>query len=1339
MDIQRYQRAHELFDALVDAPEAAQREALRRAHEEDPELGALLERLLELDQGASPLDTVAGRAPAVLLDALQAVPAEICGMPVLRELGRGGMGVVYEAQQDTPRRRVALKTLPPLRDTPQLREHLRAEVEALARVEHPGVPAVYQLLEEDGVPVLSMELVRGRPLSEYAVGRPLRERMALLMSVAEAVAAAHGQGVVHRDLKPANVLVTPEGQVKLLDFGIASLEGERGLSAGTPQWCAPEQQEEGPTSPATDVFGLGALGWALLTGDPPPALPPSAALPRPPGTPRPLHAVLTRALSRDPARRHRDAQAFLDDLRAWSEDRVVSPLLGQPGPTLAAALRRRRGALVLLGGLALLLALTGLVRVGLERRAQALRGEAARVELRALRRLAERLGPEHPEVQRALDSFVDAPDHRGLPELHEAWLWWDEVAERTGVAAGMAWWTAPDEARRQAALQRLALRLAERQRWDGLEHLLPDLPPDALPEQRRALAEVRLDLPALERSTPPELAPLRALLREAQPLPLLPEDAAVLPDGGLALFTAEEVLLTDAGFAIRLRWPTGEGGAVHPVTAADGALWFVRGQDAEAEVMRWPAGAEGPESVERLPGARQLIFRDLDQDGQIERYTVAPMPALEVWVAEPEGGPSRPGPALNPNHESRWMRALLGPDAAGAAWVSHKGWGPSGVERVEGLPDAARVTGRVRMFANGLVQLRTPEGPRLLAYGHRAGVLPGLAGAQPETARLAYIEAEPEPHAARTETPPFIPGVVLPADLNGDGWDDLVIQHAGDLHLRLEGPEGPGPWLHLPGVSALAAGQLDEDPADELIIGDGVRGWALGVAEAPPLPRRVSDPLPAPRPPPPDLHEDAGWLGLEQLVRLQLGPEVARRFEALGASAGEDGRLALERALELYEAPDDLERVAHALALRDPAAGRAGPAHPHLLRAHDREGLWGTAEAQGQPRVRFDADHPPPWRVRTPESVHLRQDEGFTELSLHTLRGPALELPLDGGARSLELELELELLEVDWSVGFYVELVGEGWAARATLGRGSGSNWGLSRLTLRCGAEDDTRGQSQAFSLAADTLRVSWLAEAGSLRCGFGTLRDTSRPMPAPTAPLLLRIGADQVALEGAARVRLRSLTLIGARPRSVPLGDGLAMLLGDAAATARIAASPDLVAAMEARRALGLPPRPPTPGTAEALLVLLRVAPERWLQRAQALLGEDFPAQVYAAWYSPMRSHDPWALERLRDPSLHDLPLHSEAARSLAALQAQALMHAGLYLEAERLLAPLRARGMDEAWHLSAQLRVRQGLEAETLETLRRWQSATERPARALDVILQDPDLAPLLGQLQPLPAAVE
>jgi WD40 repeat protein len=272
----------------------------------------------------------------------------IPGYMILKELGRGGMGIVFKATAERLNRLVALKMiLAGDLAGPEAGARFLTEAEAVARLQHPQVVQIFRIGDHNGRPYLEMEYVDGGSLADQLDGRPWKPGNAarLVESLAEAVHHAHLRGIVHRDLKPANILLTADGMPKVTDFGLAkSLGADDGLTRtnsiiGSPSYMAPEQAGGSvrPVGPATDVYSLGAILYELLTGRPPfraatvldtleqvrsaePA-PPSRIQP---GLPIDLETIALKCLEKDPARRYPGAEALAADLRRFLAGEPIS-------------------------------------------------------------------------------------------------------------------------------------------------------------------------------------------------------------------------------------------------------------------------------------------------------------------------------------------------------------------------------------------------------------------------------------------------------------------------------------------------------------------------------------------------------------------------------------------------------------------------------------------------------------------------------------------------------------------------------------------------------------------------------------------------------------------------------------------------------------------------------------------------------------------------------------------------------------------------------------------------------------------------------------------------------
>jgi serine/threonine-protein kinase len=341
----QWSRLLELLDEALELEPGQRTPWLAALAARDAALAAKLEGLLALDAAnresgfmeRSPLDA------GTDLTGRQVGPYEI-----VRLLGQGGMGSVWLGRRNDGKFEglAALKVLERRGLGPAAAEHIRREASLLARLSHPNIARLFDAgVTEGGQPYLVLEYVEGEAIDRYCASRalPLAARLRLFATVLDAVAHAHAHLIVHRDLKPSNVLVTPEGVVKLLDFGVAALQAGADGSAAeapralTPGYAAPEQLRGEPVAAASDVYALGVLLHVLVTGehpfgargttetelmraalteDPTPASR-LAAAPERRRVRGDLDAIIARALSRDPAGRYPTAAEFADDVRAW--------------------------------------------------------------------------------------------------------------------------------------------------------------------------------------------------------------------------------------------------------------------------------------------------------------------------------------------------------------------------------------------------------------------------------------------------------------------------------------------------------------------------------------------------------------------------------------------------------------------------------------------------------------------------------------------------------------------------------------------------------------------------------------------------------------------------------------------------------------------------------------------------------------------------------------------------------------------------------------------------------------------------------------------------------------
>jgi serine/threonine protein kinase len=330
--------------ALQRDPEERE-EYLDRACADRPELRAKVVALLDahsadfLEPSVSSTPTRETAFPRRRPDHID---GEIVGPYILRrELGRGGMGVVYLADDSRLSRRVALKALnPALGGDPGGRERLRREARSAAVLTHPGIATVYAIEEIGDQLYMACEYVPGEPLRRLLASGPvpIGQVVEIGLQLARALAAAHTAGIVHRDIKPENIVRTPSGVIKVLDFGLARMEAapyltQSGVVLGTPGYLSPEQALGRTVDFRTDLFAAGLVLYELAAGVNPFAAPTITATlariveedPEPlsrvqPATPPDLERIVDTCLQKDPEHRYASTQQLVSDLEELSAD-----------------------------------------------------------------------------------------------------------------------------------------------------------------------------------------------------------------------------------------------------------------------------------------------------------------------------------------------------------------------------------------------------------------------------------------------------------------------------------------------------------------------------------------------------------------------------------------------------------------------------------------------------------------------------------------------------------------------------------------------------------------------------------------------------------------------------------------------------------------------------------------------------------------------------------------------------------------------------------------------------------------------------------------------------------
>jgi len=1316
-------RAMSLFRELADEDEAA---CDQRLGEVPEAVARRVRALLRADRTQALLDrpVLEGAAPLLAADLASDAPNDAVDIPahvgpwrVRGLLGAGGMGIVYDAEQDHPRRRVALKVL-----RPELRrrysDRFRAEADALARLVHPAVPQVYEAGVSDGAPWMAMERVLGVPLDDWAASaRPL-ERLDVLIDVCEAVGAAHRQGLVHRDLKPGNILVTAEGLPKVMDFGLATTgPSESGaLRAGTPGWMAPESVQGQPDAigPTTDVWALGQLARHLLPD-----------LPWP--TREDLPWILRKATATEPDERYPDASALAAELCRLRDSFPVQARPRTPWVLLRRFSWRNRVLGRSLLAAAILLGLVILGGRGLSS------WQASQAEVEASRRLQtigatlDRLvqDDEFDEANRLIEALTDDPTVRDTQAAARAWL--DHAARLRTAGHRTHARRAVGEAFIKAGAREDVLRAVARAHLDARDTAALGITLDRLealdgpdPALRGAWAELVHDLDLAARTRPDDpMAPLFRALAPASstpwqawgafPMELHGERLIFLPDqmkGQMVLARAAPGLPVwatgplppGAEWAWSRPVPLGPQGPL-VVTLDDSAgVGLVELHEAreghmpdtldatvrldspvlshtldgsavllglglnDRRVLRWRPGQDPEPAAPDVSASRSDVMRlqllDIDRDGQDELIAaVGPWWSYDIRILERERGTWR-------------TRAR-----------SRIGY----VETFVSL----RVGGQTGLLAVDVDQYPAPEvwGPDE-PYGRPAGAYVLVDGGD----RLEVLQHIPVDEGVSLRAP-------VVGDFDGDGLDDVALHYQAERDgLLLARGLADGTLEHrvLLGVVPLGAAQLDDDAADELIVrvpGPEQRTWVLGAG---------TERLPAPSTGSIDVPElAAGGLTaarVQELARGGLAEEAARQAGTVALSEPEH-RAALHRwAGEVLLARDRVLEAAHQLE----AAAAAGDADalPLAARAWRRahhpdqeirvlEAIEHPADAdahatllqQARARARgltWERGQPLPdsWHLTAPASVRLHPQG---TLRLDTLGGVVpLSHQAEWDGRFLVLDAQVDVQALEFGSGLHLAVT-DGQETLALLRLSLIGGGGSTQLDLHCGGEalrepaSVDRAETRWFEpLGQVHVRLSLDAGEGLARCHIrepATGWQDSRVSLAHhvhDGPVTIQIGGTDLP-DARSVLDLQSFQILGVRPDPAPaptLGRGLAR--GEAAAAWQgltRAERHDLAATAAIRsgdldRAVQslshLSPDAPLPPAVRLTLRDRPLATTQALRRAgRDRLGDDVLEVLGQAWDAPY----PGLLPLLSHPARMDRPLDTPERRARWVAHAEALL----------------------------------------------------------------------------------
>jgi tetratricopeptide (TPR) repeat protein len=626
---ERWRRLQALFHAARELPPEDRAHFIDREAGDDLDLSREVEEMLASAGTASEFLEKTVKRVAAQAGARNRLEGRRMGpYRLIREIGRGGMGVVFEARRDDDeyRKTVALKMAPEWRDLHGLAERFRHERQILAGLEHPSIARFLDGGSEAGVPYFAMEYVEGSPITTYCRERKLalRERIELFRQVCAAVHYAHEHLVIHRDLKPANILVGADGVPKLLDFGIAKLltpgEGDTvGMRLWTPDYTSPEQVRGGPVTTRTDVYSLGLILYEMLCGgkaqnadvSTPLTLDNSICEAAPPAPSRQatergeralarqlqgdLDIIVAMAIRKEPERRYPSAAALSDDLRRYLQGMPVEARPGTLAYRAAKMIRRHRAAVAAAAVVALSITGGGLAAVyqarRAERRYQQVRKLADSVLFGVHDRIEHLAGATEARewaVRTALEYLDDLAKDAGsdrsvLRDLASAYL---KVGDVQGYPVR------PNLGHPDAALVSYRKSLSLAQRLAARDSSTPVRRLQARGHQRVG-AMMRVF-----RKTDAAIEELQKALGLADPLyaaqPGNPEDSEILGSILMALGQAE---------------------AAHGNLAEASRLW-VRGEEVST---RWMALHPSDEARSQLGRTHRMVTRSLLYTGDLER------------------------------------------------------------------------------------------------------------------------------------------------------------------------------------------------------------------------------------------------------------------------------------------------------------------------------------------------------------------------------------------------------------------------------------------------------------------------------------------------------------------------------------------------------------------------------------------------------------------------------------------------------------------------------------------------------------------------------------------------
>ncbi|MCY1055368.1 serine/threonine-protein kinase [Nannocystis sp. SCPEA4] len=1035
---------------------------------------------------------------------------------LLRLLGQGGMGVVHAAYDGQLDRVVALKMVRGDRNTAVIGRFIR-EAKALAKLSHPNVVQIFDVSTLRGAVFLAMEYVRGRTLREEMSARRreggFEAIVDLFLQAGRGLAAVHAAGLVHRDFKPDNVMVGDDGRVRVMDFGLARAsdapatgrpmpaDGEAsgtearltavGSVVGTPAYMSPEQHRGAAVDVRTDVFSFCAALYEGLYGVPP-FLPGDyhelRTRPGEAGAPAWLREVVLRGLRVEPGER-------------WP---AFEPLLAALAADPVAARRRSRLRFAFAAAIAALaVAATG-GALELRRRWQHARVEAAAAEHLAA---VEAHGADQAEA--AFEVFVADPAHQGTRALAQAWRGQGDrrhaAGDRKGAltAYGRAYAEAREPEDAQAAMRAITGLYLAAGEAAGLENALAALRLDPSdPAQvdlavdahllRRDLAQAKALLDAAPAAGLVGARPLLAALARGRALSVAAHWLALLPEGPDAVAaiapSEHELVVLDRALAPVRRWHSDR-----PIRIVPGAPWAITSSDGTGRLFDLRAPEQTLATVPTPTEVFPTIVVDGDGDGADEFYFLHASPERGFKVM---AGPGSPVRVAHPASEA------TGSDLMGLAAADLDGDGTREVAAALGGYTAydlrifrAGPTGELELLARrtvGNVQamapVRRPDGGVALAVAiggidndevfpeppHVAGP-PGLYLFDWTGEAVVEVGRAPPPSVGS-----YYGKLILTPDLDGDGRQEIVapFQLEGHMHSQVvrQLDDGRLEAFEVGHTLALAAGQLDADPADELFVADSGDGavWVLGLGDdpRPPVPGPVHEPVTAP----PELHDASLRARLARADELDAiglpgsAAEVVQETAVLVADAPVKRRL-LDRAARLFVSAGEADRALELGALVEEDPQLAGPALMRRVELLTELGRFAEAaeaaerlqavavdEAQAASataaltrlrplldeanaiELRFDRPLDPAWQIDRPATMRRDAATGRLQVELIADQLELASLPITWDGGPLQIEVELDARHAEHNTALLLGLFDEAGRSWLALGLRAGGH-----------------------------------------------------------------------------------------------------------------------------------------------------------------------------------------------------------------------------------------------------------------------------------------------------------